>query len=138
MIRRPPRSPLFPYTTLFRSWTRATTRPSSCSTSAAAPSTSRCWRSVDRKSTRLKSSHTDIYRVPTFVFFNDTATTEISTLSLHDALPILDKGDDQTILVFDLGGGTFDVSLLEIGEGVVEVKATSGDNHLGGDDWDSR
>ncbi len=50
----------------------------------------------------------------------------------------LDKGDDQTILVFDLGGGTFDVSLLEIGEGVVEVKATSGDNHLGGDDWDTR
>ncbi len=50
----------------------------------------------------------------------------------------LDKGDDQVILVFDLGGGTFDVSLLEIGEGVVEVKATSGDNHLGGDDWDSR
>ncbi len=50
----------------------------------------------------------------------------------------LDKGDDQTILVFDLGGGTFDVSLLEIGDGVVEVKATSGDNHLGGDDWDNR
>jgi molecular chaperone DnaK len=50
----------------------------------------------------------------------------------------LDKGTDQTILVFDLGGGTFDVSLLEIGEGVVEVKATSGDNHLGGDDWDAR
>src|ERR687889_1519862 len=50
----------------------------------------------------------------------------------------LDKGDDQTILVFDLGGGTFDVSLLEIGDGVVEVKATSGDNHLGGDDWDGR
>ncbi len=51
----------------------------------------------------------------------------------------LDKGDkDQTILVFDLGGGTFDVSLLEIGEGIVEVKATSGDNHLGGDDWDQR
>src|SRR6476620_2467317 len=50
----------------------------------------------------------------------------------------LDKGDDQTILVFDLGGGTFDVSLLEIGEGVVEVTATSGDNHLGGDDWDNR
>src|SRR5213595_2141644 len=49
----------------------------------------------------------------------------------------LDKGEkEQTILVFDLGGGTFDVSLLEIGEGVVEVKATSGDNHLGGDDWD--
>jgi molecular chaperone DnaK len=50
----------------------------------------------------------------------------------------LDKESDQTILVFDLGGGTFDVSLLEIGEGVVEVKATSGDNQLGGDDWDSR
>ena len=51
----------------------------------------------------------------------------------------LDKGEtDQTILVFDLGGGTFDVSLLEIGEGVVEVKATSGDNLLGGDDWDSK
>jgi molecular chaperone DnaK len=48
----------------------------------------------------------------------------------------LDKADDQTILVFDLGGGTFDVSLLEIGDGVIEVKATSGDNHLGGDDWD--
>ena len=51
----------------------------------------------------------------------------------------LDKGDkEQTILVFDLGGGTFDVSLLEIGDGVVEVRATSGDNHLGGDDWDDR
>jgi molecular chaperone DnaK len=50
----------------------------------------------------------------------------------------LDKESDQTILVFDLGGGTFDVSLLEIGDGVVEVKATSGDNHLGGDDWDAR
>jgi molecular chaperone DnaK len=51
----------------------------------------------------------------------------------------LDKGDaEQTILVFDLGGGTFDVSLLEIGDGVVEVKATNGDNELGGDDWDER
>lgn len=49
----------------------------------------------------------------------------------------LDKAEqEQTILVFDLGGGTFDVSLLEIGDGVVEVKATNGDNHLGGDDWD--
>ena len=52
---------------------------------------------------------------------------------------LLDKGEhDQTILFLILGGGTFDVSLLEIGEGVVEVKATSGDNHLGGDDWDQR
>jgi molecular chaperone DnaK len=50
----------------------------------------------------------------------------------------LDKGTEQTILVFDLGGGTFDVSLLEIGDGVFEVKATSGNNHLGGDDWDQR
>ncbi|MGW1504317.1 molecular chaperone DnaK [Streptomyces mirabilis] len=50
----------------------------------------------------------------------------------------LDKENDQTVLVFDLGGGTFDVSLLEIGEGVVEVKATNGDTHLGGDDWDQR
>jgi len=50
----------------------------------------------------------------------------------------LDKENDQTILVFDLGGGTFDVSLLEIGDGVFEVKATSGDNHLGGDDWDAK
>ncbi len=51
----------------------------------------------------------------------------------------LDKGEtEQTILVFDLGGGTFDVSLLEIGEGVIEVKATAGDNHLGGDDWDQK
>ena len=51
----------------------------------------------------------------------------------------LDKGEqEQTILVFDLGGGTFDVSLLDIGDGVVEVRATSGDNHLGGDDWDQR
>ncbi len=48
----------------------------------------------------------------------------------------LDKESDQTILVFDLGGGTFDVSVLEIGEGVFEVKATAGDNHLGGDNWD--
>src|SRR4051794_11382343 len=51
----------------------------------------------------------------------------------------LDKeGGDQTILVFDLGGGTFDVSVLEIGEGVFEVKSTSGNTHLGGDDWDQR
>jgi molecular chaperone DnaK len=51
----------------------------------------------------------------------------------------LDKGEtEQTILVFDLGGGTFDVSLLEIGDGVIEVKATNGDNHLGGDDWDQK
>src|ERR671937_889990 len=50
----------------------------------------------------------------------------------------LDKQHDLTILVFDLGGGTFDVSVLEIGEGVFEVKSTSGNTHLGGDDWDQR
>jgi molecular chaperone DnaK len=87
-------------------------------------------------------------------YFNDAqrqATKEAGTIAGLNVLRIvneptaaalaygLDKGDkDQTILVFDLGGGTFDVSLLEIGEGVIEVKATSGDNHLGGDDWDQR
>jgi len=50
----------------------------------------------------------------------------------------LDKKKNETILVFDLGGGTFDVSILEVGEGVIEVKATHGDTHLGGDDWDQR
>ncbi len=49
----------------------------------------------------------------------------------------LDKKSNETILVFDLGGGTFDISLLDVGDGVVEVKATSGDTHLGGDDWDA-
>ncbi|MFN3653236.1 MAG: molecular chaperone DnaK [Armatimonadota bacterium] len=50
----------------------------------------------------------------------------------------LDKKKDETILVYDLGGGTFDVSVLDVGEGVIEVKSTSGDTHLGGDDWDQR
>jgi len=87
-------------------------------------------------------------------YFNDAqrqATKEAGTVAGLNVLRIineptaaalaygLDKGDhEQTILVFDLGGGTFDVSLLEIGDGVIEVKATSGDNHLGGDDWDQR
>jgi molecular chaperone DnaK len=87
-------------------------------------------------------------------YFNDaqrTATKEAGEIAGFNVLRIineptsaalaygLDKGQkDQTILVFDLGGGTFDVSLLEIGEGIVEVKATNGDNHLGGDDWDQR
>ncbi|WP_405889358.1 molecular chaperone DnaK [Streptomyces sp. NBC_00133] len=85
-------------------------------------------------------------------YFNDsqrTATKEAGEIAGLKVLRIineptaaalaygLDK-DDQTILVFDLGGGTFDVSLLEIGDGVVEVKATNGDTHLGGDDWDQR
>src|SRR6201747_145961 len=87
-------------------------------------------------------------------YFNDAqrqATKEAGTIAGLNVLRIineptaaalaygLDKGDkEQTILVFDLGGGTFDVSLLEIGDGVIEVKATNGDNHLGGDDWDQR
>ncbi|HEY2100365.1 MAG TPA: Hsp70 family protein, partial [Pseudonocardia sp.] len=87
-------------------------------------------------------------------YFEDAqrqATKEAGQIAGLNVLPIvneptaaalaygLDKGEkEQTILVFDLGGGTFDVSLLEIGEGVVEVKATNGDNHLGGDDWDER
>ncbi|MFF9319032.1 molecular chaperone DnaK [Streptomyces sp. NPDC014735] len=86
-------------------------------------------------------------------YFNDaqrTATKEAGQIAGLNVLRIineptaaalaygLDKENDQTILVFDLGGGTFDVSLLEIGEGLVEVKATNGDTHLGGDDWDQR
>ncbi|MBN2044963.1 MAG: molecular chaperone DnaK [Anaerolineales bacterium] len=50
----------------------------------------------------------------------------------------LDKKENETILVFDLGGGTFDVSILEVGDGVIEVKSTNGDTHLGGDDWDEK
>jgi molecular chaperone DnaK len=50
----------------------------------------------------------------------------------------LDKKENETILVFDLGGGTFDVSILDVGDGVIEVRSTNGDTHLGGDDWDER
>ncbi|WP_435242848.1 molecular chaperone DnaK [Streptomyces cucumeris] len=85
-------------------------------------------------------------------YFNDTqrtATKEAGEIAGLKVLRIINEPtaaalayglekDDQTILVFDLGGGTFDVSLLEIGDGVVEVKATNGDTHLGGDDWDQR
>src|SRR5207302_5152744 len=86
-------------------------------------------------------------------YFNDsqrTATKEAGEIADLKVLRIineptaaalaygLDKENDQTVLVFDLGGGTFDVSLLDIGEGLVEVKSTSGDTHLGGDDWDQR
>jgi molecular chaperone DnaK len=85
-------------------------------------------------------------------YFNDSqrqATKDAGKIAGLDVLRIineptasalaygLDKKSDETILVFDLGGGTFDISLLEVGEGVVEVKATSGDTHLGGDDWDA-
>jgi molecular chaperone DnaK len=86
-------------------------------------------------------------------YFNDSqrqATKEAGKIAGLEVLRIIneptaaslaygvDKGHDHKILVFDLGGGTFDVSVLELGEGVFEVKATSGDNHLGGDDWDHK
>src|SRR5512136_229657 len=85
-------------------------------------------------------------------YFNDSqrqATKDAGKIAGLDVLRIineptasalaygLDKKKDETILVFDLGGGTFDVSVLDVGEGVVEVKATNGDTHLGGDDWDA-
>ena len=91
--------------------------------------------------------------ITTPAYFNDAqrqATKEAGQIAGLNVLRIineptsaalayhLEKENEATILVFDLGGGTFDVSLLEVGEGVVEVKATSGDNHLGGDDWDQR
>ncbi len=84
-------------------------------------------------------------------YFNDSqrqATKDAGKIAGLDVLRIineptasalaygLDKKNNETILVFDLGGGTFDISLLDVGDGVVEVKATSGDTHLGGDDWD--
>ncbi len=86
-------------------------------------------------------------------YFNDSqrqATKDAGTIAGLEVLRIineptasalaygLDKKKDETILVFDLGGGTFDVSILEVGDGVFEVKATSGDTHLGGDDYDQR
>jgi molecular chaperone DnaK len=101
----------------------------------------------------LGESITDaVITVP--AYFNDSqrqATKEAGEIAGFNVLRIineptaaalaygLDKGSkEQTVLVFDLGGGTFDVSLLELADGVIEVKATSGDNHLGGDDWDER
>ena len=86
-------------------------------------------------------------------YFNDSqrqATKDAGKIAGLDVLRIineptaaalaygLDKKNDETILVFDLGGGTFDVSVLEVGDGVIEVKSTAGDTHLGGDDWDER
>jgi molecular chaperone DnaK len=92
--------------------------------------------------------------ITTPAYFDDaqrTATKEAGQIAGLEVLRIineptaaalaygLDKeGNDQTVLVFDLGGGTFDVSVLDIGEGVFEVKSTSGNTHLGGDDWDQR
>jgi molecular chaperone DnaK len=86
-------------------------------------------------------------------YFNDSqrqATRDAGKIAGLDVLRIineptaaalaygLDKNENETILVFDLGGGTFDVSILEVGGGLIEVRATNGDTHLGGDDWDER
>ncbi|MEJ2758043.1 MAG: molecular chaperone DnaK [Anaerolineales bacterium] len=86
-------------------------------------------------------------------YFNDSqrqATKDAGKIAGLDVLRIineptaaalaygLDKKENETILVFDLGGGTFDVSILEVGDGVIEVKSTNGDTHLGGDDWDEK
>ena len=86
-------------------------------------------------------------------YFNDaqrTATKDAGKIAGLDVLRIineptaaalaygLDKKGHETVLVFDLGGGTFDVSILDVGDGVVEVRATAGDTHLGGDDFDRR
>jgi molecular chaperone DnaK len=91
--------------------------------------------------------------ITTPAYFGDAerqATTEAGQIAGLEVLRIineptaaalaygLDKEHDQTVLVFDLGGGTFDVSILELGEGVFEVKSTAGNTHLGGDDWDER
>src|ERR1044072_1954703 len=95
MIRRPPRSTLFPYTTLFRSVTVTATGPAAVCTTSSRTLASRRSDAVDRKRTRLNSSHTAIFCKSSFCFFNDTATTEIYTLSLHDALPICHRDGDR-------------------------------------------
>src|ERR1700716_3506984 len=91
--------------------------------------------------------------IPVPAYFNDSqrqATKDAGAVAGLEVLRIvneptaaalaygLDKKKDETVAVYDLGGGTFDISVLEIGEGVVEVKATNGDTHLGGDDFDQR
>ncbi|MCW7077469.1 MAG: molecular chaperone DnaK [Candidatus Syntrophoarchaeum sp.] len=107
---------------------------------------------VDDASKYLGEKVTDaVITVP--AYFNDAqrqATKDAGTIAGLNVLRIineptaaslaygLDKKESETVLVFDLGGGTFDVSILEVGEGVFEVKATSGDTHLGGDDFDKR
>ncbi len=86
-------------------------------------------------------------------YFNDaqrTATKDAGRIAGLEVLRIIneptaaalaygmDKKEHETVLVFDLGGGTFDVSILDVGDGVVEVRSTAGDSHLGGDDFDRR
>jgi molecular chaperone DnaK len=124
-----------------KDFTPSRSAPSSCRSSSGTPRATSATRSPTRSS-------------PCPAYFSDAerqATKEAGEIAGLNVLRIvneptaaalaygLDKGEkEQTILVFDLGGGTFDVSLLEIGDGVIEVKATSGDNKLGGDDWDQR
>jgi molecular chaperone DnaK len=104
-----------------------------------------------RRLPRLQKVTEAVITVP--AYFNDAqrqATKDAGKIAGLDVLRIineptaaalaygLDKKKDETIAVYDFGGGTFDISVLEVGEGVVEVKSTNGDTHLGGDDFDQR
>src|SRR2546425_1461441 len=130
MIRRPPRSTLFPYTTLFRSLTL---------------------RKLEEAAEAYLGEKVTQAVITVPAYFNDSqrqATKDAGKIAGLEVLRIIneptaaalaygmDKKKDETIAVYDLGGGTFDISILEIGEGVFEVKATNGDTHLGGDDFD--
>ena len=128
------------------------------STSTARPTTRRRSRPASSRSSSATPRPTSATRVTQAVitvpaYFGDAerqATKEAGEIAGLEVLRIineptaaalaygLDKDNDQTILVFDLGGGTFDVSILDLGEGVFEVKSTAGNTHLGGDDWDQR
>src|SRR3712207_1125857 len=145
MIRRPPRSTLFPYTTLFRSVEAGGKQSSPPEISAMILQKLK----TDAEAYLGETVDSAVITVP--AYFNDDqrqATKDAGKVAGLDVKRIineptaaalaygLDKETDQTILVFDLGGGTFDVSVLEIAEGVFEVKATAGDNHLGGDNFD--
>src|SRR3712207_5934076 len=145
MIRRPPRSTLFPYTTLFRSVEAGGKQSSPPEISAMILQKLK----ADAEAYLGETVDSAVITVP--AYFNDDqrqATKDAGKVAGLDVKRIineptaaalaygLDKESDQTILVFDLGGGTFDVSVLEIGDGVFEVKATAGDNHLGGDNFD--
>src|SRR3712207_1494398 len=145
MIRRPPRSTLFPYTTLFRSVEAGGKQSSPPEISAMILQKLK----ADAEAYLGETVDSAVITVP--AYFNDDqrqATKDAGKVAGLEVKRIineptaaslaygLDKSNDETILVFDLGGGTFDVSVLEIGEGVFEVKSTAGDNHLGGDNFD--
>src|SRR3712207_1389842 len=154
MIRRPPRSTLFPYTTLFRSMGTGWTVDIDGKKYTAQEISARVLQKLKRDAEAYLGDTVTQAVITVPAYFNDadrTATYEAGQIAGLDVLRIineptaaalaygLDKeGADQAILVFDLGGGTFDVSVLEIGDGVFEVKSTHGDVHLGGDDWDQR